>query len=318
MSAGATLRRATHRVLRSPAIGRALRSLARARGHRLVLVYHHVGLPAGAGPGVVPSVPLDVFRAQIRALAEATDVVTLDEILTHGAGPRPQVALTFDDDLPSHAEVTLPALRDVGVPATFFLSGRALHGLGAYWFQQLDALLAVHGEAGTAARLRLPGASAGQLAVACEGDRRLRRRIGELAADVAEPGVLDRAGIARLAGAGMTVGFHTVDHGIMPGMDADALDDAVTRGRDALAAVGGAPVRYFAYPHGKADARAADAVRRAGFAAAWTGRAEPLRAGAERFALGRWEPGPLAPEDLLARLALRFHRAAPPPREARA
>lgn len=316
MSAPALARRAGLEMLRLPAVSSAVRALAAVRGHRLVLVYHRVGPQLPAGAGVVPSVPTDVFRAQLQALAAVADLVPLDEAMAGGVGSRPKVALTFDDDLPSHAEQTLSVLRDLGVPATFFLSGRALHDLGAYWFQQLDALLVAHGLARTAALLGLPTATVDGLAMACEGDARLRRRVGELAADVPDPGILDRDGIARLTAAGMAVGFHTVDHGIMPAMDADTLHDAATRGRDALAAVAGHPLRFFAYPHGKADPRTAAAVRRAGFAAAWTGQPAPLRAGADPFRLGRWEPGPLAAGDLLARLAVRLHRAAPAPRAA--
>lgn len=319
MTATGMGRRAALGALASPAVNRAVRRLARVRGHRLVVVYHRVGPPAPAGAEVVPCVPAGVFRAQLRALAAVADLVGLEDVLAGGGGgSRPKVALTFDDDLPSHDEEALPVLRELGVRATFFLSGRVLHGLGPYWFQQLEALLGVHGEARTAELLGVTGSPPGGLAVACERDEALRGRVGRLAADVPDPGVLDRGGISRLAGAGMAVGFHTVDHGILPAMDDGALDDAATRGRDELAAAVGRPLRFFAYPHGKADPRSAAAVRRAGFQAAWTGMPEPVRRGADPYRLGRWEPGPLSPDELLARLAVRLHRAAPGARGARA
>ena len=74
-------------------------------------------------------------------------------------------------------------------------------------------------------------------------------------------------------------------------------------------------MRYFAYPHGKADARSAAAVRAAGFDAAFTGRAQPLRRDDDRYRLGRWEPGALGVDDLLVNLAVRLHRVAPASRE---
>jgi peptidoglycan/xylan/chitin deacetylase (PgdA/CDA1 family) len=257
----------------------------------------------------VPSVPAELFRAQVEALATVCDLVSLEDVLVDDAGTKPRVALSFDDDLPSHVRETLPILSEAGLPAAFFLSGRALHGLGSYWFQRLEALVATHGEEETAARLGLRAASADELALACERDDGLRARIPELAEDVPEPDILDREGIAGLAAAGMTVGFHTVDHRIMPTLDDAQLAGAVTSGRDALASVVGHPLRYFAYPHGKADARTARAVRGAGFLAAWTGRPEPLRRGSDRYLLGRWEPGSLPVDDMLVKLVIRLHRA---------
>jgi peptidoglycan/xylan/chitin deacetylase (PgdA/CDA1 family) len=300
-------------------VNRAVRAFARVRGHRLVLVYHRLGPSRPPGCEIVPSVPVDVFRVQLQALGEIVDLVTLDEILaqdapprkTVGQGRRPAVAVTFDDDLPSHAQYALPVLRELGVRATFFLSGRALHGLGAYWFQHLEALLTAYGERRTAALLRVPEPRAEDLALACEGNADLRRRVSELAAAVSAPEILKPDAIAALVAAGMTVGFHTVEHDILPKLDEAALDDAVSRGCEELAAAAGAAVRYFAYPHGKADTRSTAAVRRAGFNAAFTGVAQPLRPKDDRHRLGRWEPGPLGVDDLLINLAVRLHRGGP-------
>src|SRR4030095_14026992 len=97
----------------------------------------------------------------------------------------------------------------------------------------------------------------------CEGDADLRRRVSDAAAGLAVPGILGRDAIAALAAGGMTIGFHTVDHDILPGLTGAALDDAVSRGREDLAAAAGAAVHYFAYPHGKADTRSAGVARRA-------------------------------------------------------
>jgi peptidoglycan/xylan/chitin deacetylase (PgdA/CDA1 family) len=308
------VRRVATTLLRSSTVSRVVRALARVRGHRLVLVYHRLGPPAPPGCEVVPAVPVDVFRAQLRALCEVVDLVTIDEVLAPPSGDqkRPAVALTFDDDLPSHVEHALPVLREVGVPAAFFLSGRVLHGLGSYWFQQLEALLIAYGERRTAALLRVPEARVGSLAQTCERSVDLRHRVSQLAAGMSPPAILERDAIAAFVAAGMTVGFHTVDHDVLPDLDDQALENAVLRGREDLAAAAGAAVRYFAYPHGKADTRSASTVRRAGFSAAFTGRAQPVREGDDLYGLGRWEPGPLAVDDLLVTMAVRFHRASLP------
>jgi peptidoglycan/xylan/chitin deacetylase (PgdA/CDA1 family) len=306
--------RAGRASLRSAAVNRAVRALARLRGNDLVLVYHRVGPLAGSV--VIPTVPQDVFRSQLQALGETVDLVALDALLapsdgTRQEGRRPRVAITFDDDLPSHVEAALPILRELGAPATFFLSGRALHGLGGYWFQHLEGLLDAHGEHRVAAALGLPQARGAELVLACEANADVRRRATEAAADLPAPDVLDRAGMASLGAAGMTIGFHTVQHDILPALTGGALQQAVSYGRDVLGEATGAPIRYFAYPHGKTDARSAAAVRAAGFEAAFTGRAQPLRRNDDRYRLGRWEPGALGVDDLLVNLAVRLHRVAP-------
>jgi peptidoglycan/xylan/chitin deacetylase (PgdA/CDA1 family) len=109
----------------------------------------------------------------------------------------------------------------------------------------------------------------------------------------------------------MTVGFHTLDHEILPTLDDVRLREAVSRGRNDLERAAGCSVRHFAYPHGKADERVAAAVKAAGFVAAFTGHPGPVRRGDDRHRLGRWEPGPLGADDLIAKLALRLHRTAP-------
>ena len=306
-------RRVATAVLRSSAVNCAVRAIARLRGHQLVLVYHRLGPVLASEYEIVPTVPVDVFRAHLQALGEVVDLVALDEVVARSGGSRrrPTVAVTFDDDLLSHVEHALPVLQQSRVRAAFFLSGRALHGCGPYWFQQLEALLSTYGAARTATLLAVPDAPATILATVCEQRADVRRRVNELAAQLPQPDMLGPSAIHALGAAGMTVGFHTVDHDQMLSLDDPALADAVCRGRNELAAAAGTSVNYFAYPHGKADVRAAAAVRRAGYAAAFTGNARPIRRGDDPHCYGRWEPGPLTVDDLLVNLAVRLHRASP-------
>jgi peptidoglycan/xylan/chitin deacetylase (PgdA/CDA1 family) len=310
-------RRAATALLQLNPVSRAVRALARARGHSLVLVYHRLGPPVPPNCEIVPAVPVDVFRAQLQALGEIVDLVALHDILTQDTSPsasgvrRPAVAITFDDDLQSHVEHALPVLREFGVPAAFFLSGRALHGLGPYWFEQLEMILIAYGERRTATLLGRPGTDVARLVLACQRDPELRGRVREHASDLPTPVVPGPEAISALADAGMTIGFHTVDHSVLPILDDPALEEAVSRGRQELAAIAGAKLRYFAYPHGKTDERSAAAVRRAGFEAAFTGTPRPVRRGDDRHRLGRWEPGAIGSDDLVRKLAVRLHRAAP-------
>ena len=309
-------RRVATRALGVSPVARAVRAIGRGRGHRLALVYHRIAVLDPGAVEIVPTVNPDVFRRQVAALAEVADVVDLGAIgpsgppAGDGMGLRPRIALTFDDDLTTHASEVAPALGSADVTATFFLSGRALVGEGAYWFQELEALVEAYGTARVAEELTMPGADAGALARAAERDGERRRRIGSMAADVDEPPVLGRDGIAALGDAGMGVGFHTVEHVPLPMLEDVDLTGALRRGRSELAATTGRPIDRFAYPHGTVDARSRAAVRREGFATAWTGSGTAVRRSDDAFALGRWEPGPLAVDDFLVKLAVRLHRRA--------
>ncbi len=319
MTSAETRRRVATRVLGVSPVARAVRAIARGRGHGLALVYHRVAdLDQGAS-GIVPTVTPEVFRRQVAALAEVAAVVGLGAIgpgdraaEARRGGFRPKVALTFDDDLVTHVSQAVPVLERAGFVATFFLSGRALVGEGAYWFQQLEALVDAYGTARVAEALGSPGLGDGALAEAAERDRAVRDRVGPLAADVDEPRILDADGVAALRDAGMDIGFHTVEHVPLPSLQDKELARALHRGRSELGSVFGRPLDRFAYPHGTVDARSRAAVRRAAFSTAWTGSPTVVRRTDDAFSLGRWEPGPLAVDDFLIKLAVRLHRRSRP------
>ena len=87
-----------------------LRWLACARGHRLVLVYHRLGPPVADGCEVVPSVPVESVQGAPSGARRGCRPRHHRMRCSHGraagataGGSRPAVAVTFDDDLPSHA-----------------------------------------------------------------------------------------------------------------------------------------------------------------------------------------------------------------------
>jgi peptidoglycan/xylan/chitin deacetylase (PgdA/CDA1 family) len=301
-------------VLTSGRVASAVRTLAAARGHSLILVYHRVApLPGNTDEEVVPTITPELFSAHLAALADVATIVSVETLLRGPAvhGHKPAVAVTLDDDLPSHTEQTLPLLRKAGVKATFFLSGRALVGMGPYWFQNLDALIRRLGAAETRSLLGVDPSDRRPLSAVCQSTPALQQRIDDYAATRPLDTVLDRSGIDMLREAGMEIGFHTAAHAALTTLTDAGLTEALTHGRVELSAAVQRPIRYFAYPYGKADTRCAAAVRHSGFEAAFTGRPEPVRRGVDRFRIGRWDPGAASVDDLLVRLAVRFHRSAP-------
>jgi peptidoglycan/xylan/chitin deacetylase (PgdA/CDA1 family) len=306
-SAGGGFHALAKRVLGVSPVGEVVRRIGALRGRGLVLVYHRIdedGRPAGQ---IVPSVPADVFGRQLDALGEVGEIVPLQALLHEARrSARPRFAVTFDDDFVTHVDQALPILCDRGVPATFFLSGRSLLGLGSYWFEILEQLIETRGmnEVSRLIGSRVEGAQS--VVTACENDPALQRSIEEEGHDLSHN--LDRAGIEALAAAGMAIGFHTLRHEILTRLDDRALDAALAHGRKQLETVVGHPLLHFAYPHGKADRRTANRIRDAGYEAAWTGSPRPMHPRDDPHLLGRWEPGRLVVDDLLVGVAARLNR----------
>jgi peptidoglycan/xylan/chitin deacetylase (PgdA/CDA1 family) len=304
------IKRVARRTLRIRTVAAAFRRLAALRRRSLVLVYHRVAPREPGEPTVVPTVPPDAFRRQVEVLGDLGRIVRLTELLEDGDGaPTPRFALTFDDDYRSHVEYVLPTLRHLNLSATFFLSGRALHGAGPYWFESLERLIAVRGLAQVAALLEMPGAATETLVLACENDPPLQRVIEREASDRGDG--LTRQHIEALVDAGMTIGFHTLNHPVLINLADTDLRSALVWGRDELAEIVGHPLLLFAYPHGKGDRRTASKVREAGYVAAWTGQARPMSPRDDQHLLGRWEPGRLDIDEFPVSVTIRLNRVGP-------
>lgn len=291
------------RVVRALACRRPAR-----RGHGLVLLWHRVR-PHGAGPHeVVPSVPTGLFRRQVAVLGELGDIVPLAALDGEEPGRRLRFALTFDDDDPGHVADTLPVLTEHRLPATFFLSGRWLHGRGPYWWEVLEEEISAEGLAAVARRLGRDAGTPADLAASIEGTPDAFRLDAAGHHRRGRADMLDGGGARRLAAAGMEIGFHTVDHPPLTLLDDTAVAAAVSDGREALAGDVGRPVVRFSYPHGKVDARVARHVAQAGYASAWTSSHLPAAPGDDPHLRGRWEAGARHVDDfvlgVLRRLAV--------------
>jgi len=316
LSAGTgALKRAASRLLELHPAGEIVRRIAGARGRSLVLVYHRIASEPAAHHELVPRVPDDLFRRQLDAIGNAVDLVPLQDLLQKpapigGHGSATRVAVTFDDDLRTHIDNALPVLNGLGVHATFFLSGRALHGLGGYWFELLEQLIDSDGIHEVARLLDVEPHEPAALAAALEGDA-ARQQTLSIASPQNTPDVLQSEDIVALRDAGMTIGFHTLHHPVLTELSDADLESSLVTGRDELGDLLGQPLCLLAYPHGKADARVASGARRAGYAAAWTGRPHAMGPGADPYMLGRWEPGAIGIDDLLVKLAVRLNRPLP-------
>jgi peptidoglycan/xylan/chitin deacetylase (PgdA/CDA1 family) len=293
---------------RARAIDVATRLTSRKAG--LALVYHRIGEPPGDRRyEIVPALGLGALEKQLRALKARYRVVPASElpraVLTRRRGGRFPVALTFDDDLTSHARITAPVLKGLSLPATFFLNGAfRSDATSAFWWDDLQravdrqalspaALPGIDPAEVTAALERRAGAIR-RLAAAIEQAEPLQRTaIAESLRANGRPGLdrpFGRADMRSLAAAGFEIGFHTVEHALLPALDDAEVRRALTEGRDELANETEHPVTLLAYPHGKTDQRVAAAARAAGYTLAYGGSGRALRPDDDEMSLPRWEP----------------------------
>ncbi len=277
-----------------------LRWTSRKRG--VALVYHAVGHPPGRPlEDLVPTLDSQLFEDQLRFLTSRYDVVPatrlLEAVERRRRGERFPVAVTLDDDLRCHRDISAAILRDAGVPATFFLTGMSLGQARAFWWERLQRAVD-SGLLGPAARYEA-------LAVASTDIRRAAQTIESMdpeQRDALDAELLrmtgpppDTAGlrvhdVISLVEAGFDIGFHTLRHDALPTLSDGALRRAMTVGRAGLEAAVGGPVRSIAFPHGSVDARVPQAVAEAGFDAGFTVSGACVRARDDPSLLARWEP----------------------------
>jgi peptidoglycan/xylan/chitin deacetylase (PgdA/CDA1 family) len=241
----------------------------------LALVYHRVGPKLGNPKReLLPALDLRSFRAHLDWLQSRFRLVRASELPTaismRDADDPIPVAVTFDDDLASHADFVLPELAKRGIPATFFLSGTALDGGSrrAWWELLESAARQAPEEALGALTLRDRAAAIEAMPPPQQASEAIR--LEALAGPDARRGLLDADGIGRLVEEGMEIGFHTLGHHRLPDLPEPEMDKALTDGRERLAKVVGWNLTSIAYPHGAVNSVVTAAARRAGYTTGFT------------------------------------------------
>ena len=293
------------RTLGLPA-GAAIERQLRATGLRcgIGIMYHRVGDPAGdPARELVPALGARLFESQVRHLAARYRVVPASELLeavrARRRGERFPAAITFDDDLRSHAEVAAPILRRVGLVGTFFVSAASLESPRSFWWERLQRAV----DRGVPLASVLPGATADPVPPAQirgMAETLIRERtpaeraalaealLGLVGPDPPDEG-MRTSDLRALAGAGMEIGFHTRSHDYLPTLGDEALTRALTEGRSELAQLVGRRVTTLAYPYGGTDRRVADAARAAGYESAFSTEPTPVEPETDPMLIGRVE-----------------------------
>jgi len=87
--------------------------------------------------------------------------------------------------------------------------------------------------------------------------------------EVGRPGRMSWEQLHKLVFLGMEIGSHGMFHRPLTALSGAQLDDELTRSKQVLEAQLGVPIRALAAPGGSWNQRVAEAVRRAGYEAAW-------------------------------------------------
>jgi peptidoglycan/xylan/chitin deacetylase (PgdA/CDA1 family) len=253
--------------MRSFALPKLVMGLASKR-RLLILTYHRV--LAEPDPLVSGEPTGQHFREQLEILERSCTFLPLStalERVREGTLPRGAVSITFDDGYRNNHAVALPILRELGVPATFFVATAFVTG-GLMWNDQVieavrackakrldleDLGLGVHDLSSDEARRRtIDGLLPRIKYLAPEERKRATDAVAAHAgARLPERLMLTAQEIRELHAAGMGIGAHTVNHPILTKLPPGVSEREIAASKRDLESIVGAPVTLFAYPNGK-------------------------------------------------------------------
>jgi peptidoglycan/xylan/chitin deacetylase (PgdA/CDA1 family)/CelD/BcsL family acetyltransferase involved in cellulose biosynthesis len=278
-----------------------------------ILMFHHVNDDRDP---FFAALPISAFRAQMEYLAKNFPVVSLDDFSRKGVpqnGRKYYVAITFDDGYRDNFLHAFPILRDLGLPATVFLTTGYVESGEPPWYDQV--CLAFKLTTQTRVSLGELGGPEGNLAEPEERlqalDRCLRwlRTLGEqprsmalgelfrtlrVSAPLTLPNLmLNWNEIQQMAKCSVSIGAHTITHPVLAKLPAERLEEEILGSKKIIEERLQTPVRHFAYPFGRPfdiGEEAKTVVRRAGFETAVTTVWGLNRPGDDPYSLRRFTP----------------------------
>lgn len=245
-----------------------------------ILAYHRV-IDMGPetefpfDPELVSATPAD-FRQQMEYVSTHFDAVTFRDVLRYIDGesglPARPIIVTFDDGYLDNYTHAFPILRELGLPATIFVSTGFVGAQDTYWYDHL-AYAIYRADAGTfvlgtmrfelgdvASRRRATADAIRFLRGVPDAVRRchlvsLAERLdhGIRDEDRALSRPMDWSQIVELHEAGIEIASHTVSHPALSQCDDETLAFELWESRRELESHLGVPVEVVAYPFGGPD-----------------------------------------------------------------
>ena len=210
--------------------------------------------------------PIGTFRRICEFLAKNYQVMPLSEMVRMNQQgeklPARAVAVTFDDGYASNYELGFPVLRELGLPATIFLSTGFLDGTHALWFQEMDLAYQAMGRSG--AELSSALAELKELPNT-EMRKEIKRVVTSSQATPKQPRVMqpmswDNARTLQHSGL-IELGGHTHTHPILARCTLEEQVDEIKTCHGRMTAELGQAPRLFAYTNGGPTDFTADTQR---------------------------------------------------------
>ncbi len=264
-----------------PAVWRVL------SGRRHVILTFHRVRPAGqpADPfDTCPSIGVEAFRKILDHVRGRFTVVSLRELSDRRAGKDPVAAVTFDDGWRDNYDLAFPVLRELGIPATIFVTTGRIGGSEPFWQQTLGQMFRFasacpEGEAARGLRAVLQTQNGRPLTpelyrdtVACW--KRLKQaecldlllRTGRTSLSACGPRqFLSAEEIREMAAAGIAFGSHTVTHAILPRYSQPEIEHELSESKAALESLLGGTIDMLAYPDGQYSAEVVECAQEIGY-----------------------------------------------------
>lgn len=242
--------------------------------HRICHIEEETGFPFDLD--LISGSP-EQFRWQMEYVRRHWTPITFDPVLAaideRALLPRRALIVTFDDGFDDNYHYAFPILRELGIPATFFVATDYIDAASTFWFDRLAHLVyrAPHGvfalpELG----LRLPLSDVPSRRLAADrvlavfkaiGDSERRAWLDTIEArygKYADPQAaalsapLTSVQIREMSRAGMEFGSHSASHPILAALEPAQLRRELIDSRAALETLTGKPVRVLSYPNGLA------------------------------------------------------------------
>ena len=243
--------------------------MARRQGCSRILMYHGMAAQGAAA-----------LTAQLRYLARNFKIVSLaamvDRLAQHSAAAPNEIALTFDDGLRNNFTVVYPVLRELQVPATFFVCPELI-GPGRWlWNHEARCRLQTLGrEALDDLRRRLlaPNATAEGIVEWIKTLKlQQRSRVEELirlatphfrptSAQSEAYDMMNWDELAALDPALITIGSHTLTHPILTTLTTEEINFELSESRRQLEQKLAREIPFFCYPNGSYDERVYQAAK---------------------------------------------------------
>ena len=264
-------------------------------------------------------VSASAFASQIDYVCEHYEPVSIRDLagwyLSGRRPPRRAIAITFDDGFANNYSVAFPILRERGVPFTVFVTTGMVGTSGAqlwtervkraiYLCQAQSASLVLDGRPVTL-DLSSPSKRTAAARAAVQQLKRCALPERDAAVSIIEdvcgrplPAHRDHERyefltweqIRALAGAGVEIGSHTVNHPILSTLDDETLETELQASKASLERELGRECRLLAYPNGSAadyGAREKRALNRLGYECAFSLRGTLNGERPDRFEIDR-------------------------------